>query len=156
MGAARNCFLVLVCVVSACGGALAAEQPEADKKETRKEGQAIVSRPADYKVIKQDWGELTWMVSRELKNSETLTVGKGVIKPGCESPRHYHPNCDEVLHVVKGKILHSMAGGKKAEMSEGDTITIPSNTGHNAKNIGPEDAVLLMCFSTCDRKAVNE
>ena len=90
MRAAKKCFLVLVCVISACGGALAAEQPEADKKE----GQTILSRPSDYKVIKQDWGELTWMVSRELKNSTTLTVGKGLIKPGCESPRHSHPNCD--------------------------------------------------------------
>jgi len=148
--------LFVICVVVACGGAWAAEQAEADKKEIKKEGQTIVSRPSDYKVIKQDWGELAWMVSRELKNSETLTVGKGVIKPGCESPRHSHPNCDEVLHVVKGRILHSMEGGKKVEMSEGDTISIPANIVHNAKNIGKEDALLIMCFSTADRKVVNE
>jgi quercetin dioxygenase-like cupin family protein len=148
----KHCALICLVFVAACASGLAADAPDADKKDAR----TIVTHPSDYQVVKQPWGELTWFVSRELKNSDALTVGKAVIKPGFESPRHYHPNCVEVLHVLKGKILHSIEGGKKVEMSEGDTITIPANIPHNAKNIGAEDAVMIVCFSTADRKAVNE
>ncbi|HEY3321359.1 MAG TPA: cupin domain-containing protein [Planctomycetota bacterium] len=143
---------VLALLSLAFATAMAADVPagEAPAKKT------IVSRPADYKTIKQDWGELTWFVSGEQKNCDALTVGKATIKPGCESPRHYHPNCTEVLHVLKGKIVHAIEDGKTVEMSEGDTITIPPNLKHNAKNVGTENAVMLICFSTADRKAVNE
>jgi len=145
--------LVLIVLVSVSAFTFAADMPAPDKPEAKK---TIVSHPADYQVVKQPWGELTWFVSRELKNCDALTVGKAVIKPGFESPRHYHPNCVEVLHVLKGKIAHTIEDGKTVEMSEGDTITIPANIKHNAKNVGTEDAVLLVCFSTADRKAVNE
>jgi quercetin dioxygenase-like cupin family protein len=119
-------------------------------------GRCIVSRPADYKGVKADWGELTWFVSKEQKSSDSLTVGKAVLKPGMASPRHYHPNCDEVLHLLKGRISHAIEGGRSVEMAEGDTITIPANVRHNAKNIGPDEAVMYLSFSSAERKAVNE
>jgi quercetin dioxygenase-like cupin family protein/type 1 glutamine amidotransferase len=117
--------------------------------------QAIVTPAADNKVIEYPWGHLTWYVSRELKNSDTMTIGEAVIKPGQENPRHYHPNCDEVLHVLKGRILNSM-GDKSVVMNEGDTVSIPAGIRHNAKNIGTENAVLAISFSSADRQVVGE
>ena len=116
---------------------------------------AIVTRSTDNKVIEYPWGHLAWYVSRELNNSDTMTVGEAVIKPGQENPRHFHPNCDEVLHVLKGHILHTM-GDKSVEMNEGDTVSIPAGVHHNAKNIGTENAVLAISFSSADRQAVGE
>jgi len=116
---------------------------------------AIVMRAADNKVIEYPWGHLTWYVSRELKNSDTMTIGEAVIKPGQENPRHYHPNCDEVLHVLKGHILHTV-GDKAVEMNEGDTVSIPAGIHHNAKNIGTENAVLAISFSSADRQVIGE
>jgi mannose-6-phosphate isomerase-like protein (cupin superfamily) len=81
--------------------------------------------------------------------------GEAVIKPGQENPRHFHLNCDEVLHVLKGHILHTM-GDKSVEMNEGDTVSIPAGVHHNAKNIGTENAVLAISFSSADRQAVGE
>jgi quercetin dioxygenase-like cupin family protein len=152
----RNHMMVLGGIVLAGSVALCVTAPAQEKREAVLEGRCIVSRPADYKVILAEWGDLTWFVSKEQKSSETLTVGKAVLKPGFESPRHYHPNCDEVLHVVKGKISHAVEGGKTVEMSEGDTIMIPANIRHNAKNIGREEAVMFLSFSSAERKAVNE
>ena len=117
--------------------------------------EAIVTRPAQNKVLPQPWGEITWYVSGELGNSDTLTVGEAVIKPGQQNPRHFHPNCDEVLHVLKGHILHSM-NEKTVEMRAGDTVSIPMGVKHNAKNIGTEDAVLAISFSSADRQVVGE
>ncbi|MGQ0383866.1 MAG: cupin domain-containing protein [Gammaproteobacteria bacterium] len=117
--------------------------------------EAVVTRPADDKIVQFPWGQLTWYASGELGNSDTMTVGRAVIRPGLENPRHFHPNCDEVLHVLQGRILHSM-GDRKVEMAAGDTVSIATGVPHNARNIGDQDAVLLISFSSADRKVVNE
>ena len=116
---------------------------------------AVVSRVADNQVIEQSWGKITWYVSAQLGNSDTMTVGEAVIRPGQENPRHYHPNCDEVLHVLRGRILHSM-GSRQVEMSAGDTVSIPMGVHHNAKNIGTEDAILAISFSSAYREVIGE
>jgi quercetin dioxygenase-like cupin family protein len=84
-----------------------------------------------------------------------MTVGQAVIKPGQENPRHFHPNCDEVLHVFKGDILHTM-NDRTVEMHAGDTVSIPAGVMHNAKNIGNEEAKLAISFSSADRQVVGE
>ena len=117
--------------------------------------ESVVTRPADNEVVNYSWGHLTWYASRKLKNSDTMTVGQAVIKPGQENPRHFHPNCDEVLHVVKGDILHTMAG-QSVEMHAGDTVSIPAGVMHNAKNIGADEAVLAISFSSADRQVIGE
>lgn len=90
--------------------------------------EAIVRHPGEYQVIDYPWGHLTWYVSRELKNSDTMTTGEVVIKPDQENARHFHPNCDEVLHVLRGSILQSM-GDNKVEMHEGDTVSLRLTDG---------------------------
>jgi quercetin dioxygenase-like cupin family protein/type 1 glutamine amidotransferase len=117
--------------------------------------EAVVTRSADHRIVEFPWGRLTWHASGELGNSDTLTVGQAVIRPGQSNSRHYHPNCDEVLHVLKGRIRHAM-GDRTVEMGPGDTVTIPTGILHNATNIGDEDAVLAISFSTADRQVVNE
>lgn len=116
---------------------------------------AVVTRAADRQVIEQTWGKLTWYASGQLGNSESMTVGEAVISPGKANPRHYHPNCDEILHVVRGRILHSM-GTQQVEMTAGDTVSIPMGVRHNARNIGTEDAVLAISFSSAHREVIGE
>jgi quercetin dioxygenase-like cupin family protein len=116
---------------------------------------AVVTRAADRQVLEQTWGRITWYASGPLGNSATMTVGEAVIKPGRENPRHYHPNCDEILHVVRGRILHSM-GTQQVEMTVGDTVSIPTGVRHNARNIGTEDAVLAISFSSAHREVIGE
>jgi oxalate decarboxylase/phosphoglucose isomerase-like protein (cupin superfamily) len=41
-------------------------------------------------------------------------------------------------------------------MTTGDTITIPPNMAHNARNIGDLDAVLLVVFSSSERQVVHD
>jgi quercetin dioxygenase-like cupin family protein len=116
---------------------------------------AIVIPASQAQVLPQPWGQLTWYVSGALKNSDTMTIGQAIINPGQENPRHYHPNCDEVLHVIKGHILHSM-GDRTVEMHDGDTVSIPAGVHHNAKNLGTEPAILSISFSSADRIAIGE
>ena len=112
--------------------------------------------PAEaYEVEPVAWGRLVWMVAGRLQNSANLTVGKCYIKPGSANPRHYHPNCDEVLHVLDGEIEHSL-GDDTFRLSIGETINVPMGIMHNARNLGGEEAVLLIVFSSADRQTIPE
>lgn len=117
--------------------------------------EAHVSRPVDQVVEKTDFGRLVWMVSGAQGNSTTMTVGKCYINPGSANSRHYHPNCDEILYVIQGRIRHSM-GDITEEMGPGDAVSIPSGMIHNAENIGTEEVVCLISFSTPDRQVIGE
>ena len=117
---------------------------------------ATILKASDAKVIEADWGQLTWFASRELGNSGDITTGRCIIRPGKCNPRHMHPNCEEVLTVYKGRIVHAIEDGREVEMGEGDTITVPSRLAHNARNIGSEDAVLIISFTSGDRKTQAE
>ncbi len=114
---------------------------------------AVVVRHDDDLVITNSWGELRWYTSAELGNSRTMTTGVVHLKPGQANPRHFHPNCDEILHVLSGRIRHTM-NEVSVEMGPGDTISIPQGVVHNATNIGTEDAVLTISFSSAYREAV--
>jgi quercetin dioxygenase-like cupin family protein/type 1 glutamine amidotransferase len=109
----------------------------------------------EVKKEDQSWGELEWFASRALGNSTHMTVGQATIRPGQSNPAHWHPNCDEILHVVSGHIMNRM-GDKEFEMKAGDTVVIPEGVIHNARNIGTEDAVLSISYNSADRVAIGE
>ena len=97
-----------------------------------------------------EWGTLRWYASRELSGTPGLTVGRCAIRPGMANPRHSHPDCDEVLHLLAGELDHSL-GDAVHRLRPGDTITIPSGVPHNASNVGDVEAVMVIAFSSGDR-----
>ena len=115
--------------------------------------QAALSPVAAQTVEHTPFGRLVWMVSGALGNSTTMTVGRCHIEPGKANPRHVHPNCDEVLYLVQGRIRHTL-DDESVEMTAGDAISIPAGAVHNAENIGPDEVVCLISFSTPDRQVV--
>lgn len=121
----------------------------------RGEAGAILTRAADTQYAKQPWGELRWFTSAELNNSPTTTTGQATVRPGQETPRHFHPDCDEILRVVQGRILQTV-GSKSFEMNAGDVISIPEGLKHGSKNIGTEDAVLALSYPTGHRRTIGE
>lgn len=115
---------------------------------------ASVLSASETKTIPFDWGSLTWLANAELGNSTDLTVGKCVLKAGAENPLHRHPNCSEVLVVLEGTIEHVIEDGRKVRMNPGDCINLPVNLPHKAQNVGSEDAILLIAFSSAYRETV--
>ena len=117
---------------------------------------AKILRANECEVLDFDWGQLTWFASAKLGNSDEMTVGKCVIKPGCANPLHSHPNCSEVLTVLDGRIAHVIEDGQEVEMGAGDVITLPTDLPHRARNIGNDDAVLFIAFSSANRQTKGE
>ena len=116
----------------------------------------MVLRAAEAMVQPEVWGSLTWYASGRLGNSQTMTVGECIIRPGMSNPRHSHGNCEEILRVLSGRISHTLDDRTEVELAAGDTITIPAHVVHNARNIGVEDAVLAICYSSPDRQTKGE
>ncbi len=117
---------------------------------------AGIVRAHDTESVETPWGSLTWYANAALENSAEITVGRCIIKPGCENPLHSHPNCSEILVVLHGRIMHVIEEGREVELSEGDVISLPVNLRHKARNTGEEDAVLLIAFSSADRQTRGE
>jgi quercetin dioxygenase-like cupin family protein len=108
---------------------------------------------ADHVHEPHTWGWLEWYVSAAIGNSTTMTVGKCVLNPGQANGRHYHPNCDEILTVLKGRIINTWNDEERV-MEEGGVISIPSGVWHSARNLGDTPAELAISFSSAYRETV--
>ena len=115
----------------------------------------MITKSDAGEVLDFEWGRIEWLVSGAQKNSETMTFGRVTIKAGSANPRHIHPNCDEILHLLSGRLEHSL-GEERFIMEVGDTISVPLGIWHNARSIGDEDAVMIICFSSADRQMQGE
>jgi quercetin dioxygenase-like cupin family protein len=82
-------------------------------------------------------------------------VALELVAAGQANGRHSHPNCDEILTVLKGKIVHSW-NDDEFEMDEGDVISIPSGVIHNARNVTEEPVELAIAFSSAYRTTEDE
>jgi quercetin dioxygenase-like cupin family protein len=121
-----------------------------------KRKKAIIRRADECTVVTEPWGGLTWYANAAQGNSAHVTVGQCVIKPGKENPLHSHPNCDEVLVVQQGTIMHIIEGGREVKLGPGDVITLPGGLPHKARNISKVDAILSIAFSSAKRETQGE
>lgn len=111
--------------------------------------------PNNTETLNLPWGKIVWLVSRSLENSETMTFGRVTINAGEANPRHRHPNCDEVLYLLSGRLEHSL-GGERFIMEPGDVVSIPTGVWHNARALGAENAEMTISFSSADRETEGE
>jgi quercetin dioxygenase-like cupin family protein len=101
-----------------------------------------------------DWGRIVFFASHLVGEAPEHSMGRCEILPGKELPRHYHPNCSEIIHVESGSISHTVDGDQLQHLHKGDTVVVPRGFAHQAINIGPETAVLLISFSSPRREVV--
>ena len=99
------------------------------------------------------WGTLKWLCNDRLSPGAAQTVGLSRILPGKRNPLHYHPNCEEVLHVLSGNGRHSF-DGEWVDLEPGSTIRIPPGVKHNLLNTGAGPLDCLITFSSGQRETV--
>jgi quercetin dioxygenase-like cupin family protein len=92
---------------------------------------------------------MRWLAGKKATGTD-ITLGRVVIGPGKQNPRHCHPNCQEVLYLMAGRLEHSL-GREKVTMECGDSIVIPPDTYHNAVNTGSVDADMIVAYSSGER-----
>ena len=113
----------------------------------------FVTNTATLPVETFEWGTLQWLCNATLSPGAQQTMGLCHIRPGRRNPRHHHPNCEEVLHLLAGHGLHSFEDDQ-VELTIGMTIRIPVGVTHNLTNIGDEPLVCLITFNSGERETV--
>ncbi len=108
------------------------------------------ARKAKANRIAEDWGSLNWLASKQIGNSEGVTVGRVVIQPGQSNPRHSHSTCEEVLYLLSGRLEHWISD-ESVILEAGDALTVPVNVSHYATNIGDKDADMIVAYSFGER-----
>lgn len=111
----------------------------------------IRAQEAEATAIREEWGSLRWTATEELTCTHGLTLGRVILKAGASNPRHSHPNCDEVLYVLSGRLQHE-TGGEVTILEAGDTLAIPAGVPHQAHNIGTTDADTIVVYSSGRRE----
>lgn len=100
------------------------------------------------------WGSISWLISGDTTPDAEQTFGVVTINSGCSNPLHLHPNCEEILYVVSGRCEHRL-GDDTVLLEPGMTICVPRGTPHCARSIGADRLVVVVSFSSPDRKVIN-
>lgn len=106
---------------------------------------------AQAQRVEEEWGSLCWLASSSIGQVDRMTVGRVSIRAGRANPRHFHPNCDEVLYLLKGRLEHTL-GDRTMVLNAGDTLIIRTGEVHNARNVGGEDADMIVVYNAGERQ----
>ena len=99
-----------------------------------------------------DWGAIEWLANSALLAGSAMSFGHVVLQAGAANPRHYHPNCQELLFVLEGSVDHEV-GGQTVELGSGALLHIPQGTAHQAR-ARDRGAVMVVVYSTEQRETV--
>jgi mannose-6-phosphate isomerase-like protein (cupin superfamily) len=113
----------------------------------------LLTHTEDLDVETFDWGTLQWLGNGRLMPGAAQTLGLSEIKPGQRNPLHYHPNCEELLHVVAGRGRHRL-GTQTVPVRPGTTVRIPAGVEHQLLNEGDATLVCFIVFSSPNRQTV--
>lgn len=99
------------------------------------------------------WGSIRWIVNADLVPGAGITVGLVEIGPGLSNPLHFHPNAEEVLHLLEGSLDHRIGDGM-VSLVPGTTIHVPQGVHHQATNTGTTPARMVVTYPTGSREMV--
>ena len=97
------------------------------------------------------WGEIRWIWSSKIDENAEQTLGHVVIHPGEKNTFHAHPNCEELLYVLKGECDH-WVDDEKYHLKQGQVISIPRDSEHYAVVTSSEPLEALIFYSSPDRE----
>ena len=95
-----------------------------------------------------DWGKLRWMSNPTSTGAKALTVIEVNISPGKGHDFHKHPDQEEVIYVISGKVEQWLDREKRI-LGPGDSVFIGADVVHASFNAGDSDAQLLAILGPC-------
>jgi quercetin dioxygenase-like cupin family protein len=89
---------------------------------------------------------MEWLVEDALQPGASLSLARMTVRAGCTSQAHRHPDCDEAVHVLSGRIEQHI-GDRRVALGPGETAHIPAGQPHCSRALDGRDAVLLVAYS---------
>lgn len=109
-------------------------------------GKFMMSAMTPSEVL--DWGNLRWMSHPPSTGAGQLTVIEVHIAPGQGHDFHKHPDQEEVIYCISGKVEQWLDLEKRI-LGPGDSVFIDADVVHASFNVGEEDAQLLAILGPC-------
>jgi len=95
-----------------------------------------------------DWGKLGWLCRPPETGNKNLTVIDVDLNPGMGHDFHRHPDQEEVIYCIKGKV-EQWINDEKRILGPGDSVYIDADVVHATFNIDDEPAHLLAILGPC-------
>jgi quercetin dioxygenase-like cupin family protein len=109
-------------------------------------GKFVIAQETAPEVL--DWGQLRWMSNPPSTDAKQLTVIDVTLAPGKGHNFHKHPDQEEVIYVVAGKVEQWVDRGKRI-LGPGDCAYIPADVVHASFNAGDSEAKVVAILGPC-------
>lgn len=109
-------------------------------------GKFMMSADTPPEVL--DWGTLRWMSHPPSTGASQLTVIEVNISPGQGHDFHKHPDQEEVIYCISGKVEQWLDREKRI-LGPGDAVFIGADVVHASFNVGEDEAQLLAILGPC-------
>lgn len=93
---------------------------------------------------------MQWLMDDAIQTGAGLSLARMIVEPGITSEAHRHTNCTEAIHVLSGSI-EQRSGDVWTTLDAGDTILIPIDAVHQTRNVGTDEAVMVIAYSSGSR-----
>ena len=110
------------------------------------DSRAFVSAPGEGQTVSNPLGGPLTFKAREEQTGGALTAFESSPAPGEGPPLHRHPNQDEVIYVLAGR-LRVRLEETIHEAPAGSFMFFPRGTTHTWQNTGDDPARLLVLFA---------
>src|SRR5262249_62314050 len=100
---------------------------------------------SNIKTEPTPWGAMRWVSHPPSTGTKQLTTAEAIIVPGHGHSFHKHPQQEEVIFVVSGKVEQWLDSEKRI-LAAGDAVFVPAGMAHASFNAGNEDARLVAIF----------
>jgi quercetin dioxygenase-like cupin family protein len=109
-------------------------------------GRFVLARETEPEVL--DWGRLGWLSNPPNTGAKQLTVIDVNLDPGKGHDFHKHPDQEEVILVVAGKV-EQWVDRQKQILGPGDSAFIPADVVHASFNVGDKPAKIVAILGPC-------
>lgn len=100
---------------------------------------------ADGPVVRHDWGLTRVVCDPDTAGARKLTVLEATFEPGGGHPFHQHPEQEEVLYVVAGRV-EQWVGRERLLLGPGDSAFVPAGVVHASYTVGDAPSRLVAIF----------
>jgi quercetin dioxygenase-like cupin family protein len=97
-------------------------------------------------MVEESWGSMEWLVDDALQPGAALSLARMTVRAGCTSELHRHPNCDEAVHVLSGRVEQRI-GDRLVVLSAGQSAHIAAGADHCSRALDGKDAILMVAYS---------
>ena len=109
-------------------------------------GKFVLARDTALEVL--DWGKLGWLSNPPNTGARHLTVIDVNLDPGKGHDFHKHPDQEEVILIVAGKV-EQWVDREKRILGPGDSAFIPADVVHASFNVGDKPAKIVAILGPC-------